>query len=170
MALLFFLLAFDVFSQEKREGFSLDFLSPFLVDTSLEKAVDTHGPGQKMRALTDSLERTRFSVASPGGHTLTLWAQSRGDRIMEFYATFPTQMSGSVVHRALLSRYGKQEKFFKKNEQAIYLWNNADGKKITYSIQCSLTCFPLYLAVWANPPPADLPSFKTTLDSLIEGE
>ena len=161
-----------LFSQEGPSSFSLKLLDPLLSEASLEAARRAWGQGEAARPLTDSLERIRFTVATGegGGLPLSLWVQARGNSVVEFYAKFPSYLSAGLLHQALIDRYGKQERFFNKDGQSVYRWSDEGGKSITYSAQCSLTCFPLYLAVSPKTPPPDLPTFKSMLDALLEEE
>lgn len=78
---------------------------------------------------------------------LTTNLQVEKNEILDSYFRFPNNYSHDIVLTLLQKQFGKQTKYYKKNNDALYWWLDKDfeGKTVDviYHGSCSLTCFPL---------------------------
>jgi len=77
-------------------------------------------------------------------------AQTKDGKFTDFMARLPQYFSHDLFHQALINRYGKQDSYLKKDETAIYQWKNRDGNRHIYVGACTITCFPIYYAVYVE--------------------
>lgn len=68
------------------------------------------------------------------------------NQIIDMYARLPSYFLHDVFFDSLIKKYGKQTKYQKKDEHAIYTWERED-LFITYSAACTITCFPIFLSI-----------------------
>ena len=121
-------------------NFSLDSLQIFYPGNSLENIL------QKQEGILHRTDLRRFHI-SHQRYRFPLFLQFKENRSVGFWAPLPTYFLHDVFHQSLINRYGKQDQYFKKENSAVFIWNNKKGLKIVYSAQCTLTCFPNYLLV-----------------------
>ena len=93
-----------------------------------------------------------------------IFVQFYKGQVLDYYARLPQYFLHDVFHQSLIKRFGKQNKYFKKEESAIYEWDNKDNVKIVYHGSCTITCFPIYLSMITLQPPSDLPTYKPLLE------
>ncbi|MDC1175480.1 hypothetical protein OAT67_08780 [Bacteriovoracaceae bacterium] len=74
-----------------------------------------------------------------------VFVQYKNSQVVDFYARLPSYFLHDVFHQSMINRYGKQDQYFKKLNSAVYIWNNEDGIRFTYSGSCTINCFPMYL-------------------------
>ena len=74
-----------------------------------------------------------------------VFIQISNDAVVDFYARLPSYFIHDIFHQSIINRFGKQNKFINKDGTSIYIWNNADGLKMTYSGACTITCFPIFI-------------------------
>ena len=67
-------------------------------------------------------------------------------------AHLPQYFSHDLFHQALINRLGKQDSYLKKNKTAVYRWKNRKGLNYIYAGACTITCFPIYYAVYRQNP------------------
>ena len=101
-----------------------------------------YGKGREAKSPNEEVIQREYVV-----HGSTLWIQLKEGRVIDFYANLPSFLSHDIFHQFLIRRYGAQGRYFKKNRSAIYQWDDKEGRRITYSGQCTLTCFPHYLSI-----------------------
>ncbi len=77
-----------------------------------------------------------------------IFVRFEGEQVADFYAKLPTYFLHDVFHQSLINKIGKQDQYFKKENSAVYIWNNKDGFKHIYSASCTITCFPVFYAVF----------------------
>ncbi len=77
-----------------------------------------------------------------------IFVRFEGDQVSDFYAKLPTYFLHDVFHQSLINKFGKQDKYFKKENSAVYIWNNKEGNKLVYNASCTITCFPVFFAVF----------------------
>lgn len=143
----------EVAKQREREtpnyNFSLDSLGAFMPGTELAQIrAGEHGPGERMKQ-TANTEIHKFYVAHIR-YKFPVFVQTHQGRVVDFMARLPNYFLHDVFHQSLINRYGKQDRYFKKEPHAIYRWNDVEGNGLTYAGACTITCFPIYLAVTAN--------------------
>ncbi len=76
-----------------------------------------------------------------------IYIQVKGEKIIDTYFRLPTYFLHDVFHQSLINRWGKQEKYLKKENGALYLWKEKEGMRILYSGICTITCFPSFLSL-----------------------
>lgn len=76
-----------------------------------------------------------------------IFVQYEGEKVSDYFAKLPSYFLHDVFHQSLINKIGKQNKYLKQNQNALYIWNNKDGNKYVYAATCTITCFPIYLAV-----------------------
>ncbi len=151
-------------ANEKRP-FSMNSFDIFLPPSSIEAVEKIYGKGREGKSPNEGIIQRAYTVSKSN-----FWVQLKEGRIIDSYVTLPTHLSHDAFHKSLIDRYGKQDRYFKKNRNAVYQWNDKNGRKITYSGQCTLTCFPHYLAVTLNKKPVGIPTFKSLLQFFSEEE
>lgn len=85
--------------------------------------------------------------------------QTRDEKVTDFYARLPAYFLHDIFHQSLINRLGKQNKYLKKEEAAVYVWNKKDLTHV-YSGGCTITCFAIYYTVYLNDK-GYTPIFKT---------
>jgi hypothetical protein len=61
-----------------------------------------------------------------------------------------------IFFQSIINREGKQNEYKKVGEEAVYVWNKSPLKMV-YSAACTITCFPIFYAVFSeNQSPAPL--------------
>lgn len=87
-----------------------------------------------------------------------------------FFARLPSYFLHDVFHQSLINRYGKQDEYSKVDNAATYIWKNENNIKFTYQGQCTLTCFPMYLAGEMVEPPQGFPGTTDIMQNFkVEG-
>ena len=76
-----------------------------------------------------------------------IFVQFYQGKVLDYYARLPQYFLHDVFHQSLINRFGKQNKYFKKEESALYQWENKENMKIVYHAACTITCFPIYLSM-----------------------
>ncbi len=120
-----------------------------------------HGQGELAEELEDS-QIYRFQVASRR-YQLILLVQARDGIVLDFLLRLPSYFLHDTLHQRLIDRMGRQNHYFKKDNAAVYRWNDVKGHQIYYAAACTLVCFPLYLAGITGAPSADLKSYLPLL-------
>ena len=94
-----------------------------------------------------------------------VFIQTHRDKTVDFIARLPNYFLHDLFHQTLINRYGKQDKYFKKEESALYVWRGEkDGIKRVYYGTCTITFFPVYYSEMMVAPPSELGTdYKTLL-------
>lgn len=88
------------------------------------------------------------------------------EKSVAMFARLPSYFLHDVFHQSLINRYGKQDQYNKVGNAATYIWDNKDNLKITYQGQCTITCFPMYIAIEMVKPPESFPGSTSILKEL----
>lgn len=128
-------------------NFDLDKLQTFMPGSTLE-SIQSEYKGEVMFKNSNFITY-RFYV-SHIRYRFAILVQTLNGKVTDFYARLPSYFLHDIFHQSLINRIGKQDKYFLKNEQAIYQWNNANNFTHTYSGACTITCFPIFYAVKSN--------------------
>ncbi len=126
-------------------NFSLDALSAFFPGKKLDEIKKAH-PNSELVKKEGNTEQYLFWIEHLR-YKFPLYVQVNNNVVLDFHARLPHYFLHDVFHQGLINRYGKQNTYDKIEESAIYIWNNAKGLRIIYSGTCTITCFPVYLAV-----------------------
>lgn len=128
--------------------FSLDSLAVFMPGQSLQQAQKIHGPATKMSEASGG-QIYRFMVEQLR-YRFPVLVQVKGDQIDNFYAALPSYFLHDIFHQSLINRFGPQQIYKKVEESAVYIWENVKGNTHVYSGTCTITCFPVYYAVYTT--------------------
>ena len=126
--------------------FSLDRFEVFVPNTPRAQVEQEYGEGELMKKKGNK-ELRKFYVAHIR-YKFPVFVQFEGGKVHDFMARLPTYFLHDVFHRTLIEKYGKQEKYFQEKAQAVYTWPNINGNTHLYSGTCTITCFPIYYAVF----------------------
>ena len=131
-------------------NFSLDSLQIFYPPSQLAMVEEKHGAGELVQTL-DEYKIYKFYI-SQIRYKFPVFVQVKNDngQIQDFFARLPSYFLHDIFHRDLISKMGKQNKYHKKDNAAVYIWNDFEGEEIYYSASCTFTCFPMYLAAIAK--------------------
>ena len=120
---------------------------------------NTYLPGKNLDILAPDIKKSFFTLRGKNTiyrfwvrdhrYKFPLFVQTNAEgRILDFYARLPNYFLHDSFHQGLINRFGKQNKFIKKEELAVYIWDQAQGlerTEIVYSGTCTITCFPVFL-------------------------
>ena len=126
------------------DNFFLDSLQVFYPGNSLKNIQEKYGKPETY-GQGEGGQIYRFSVPHPR-YRFGVFVQIENDTSVAFWASLPTSLSHDIFHRKLIRSHGKQNLYFKKENSALFVWNDLNGTKLIYSGQCTITCFPHYLA------------------------
>ena len=124
--------------------FSLDVLETF-APTKTKEEIEKKYPTSKIIADNGDTLIKRYEVTHIR-YKFPVIVQYQGDKVLDSYARLPSYFLHDVFHQSLINRYGKQDRYQKLEEQAVYQWTNAKNMKITYAGACTITCFPLFIS------------------------
>jgi len=138
--------------------FSLDALAVFKPDQDLE-TIKKKYPGGEEISSQGSVSVWRFYVAHIR-YKFPVWVQLKNGKVLDSFATLPSYFLHDVFHQSIINRYGKQDSYYKKEENAVYSWEKKTDIKMVYSGSCTITCFPLYFSMIIKSPPTDMENYK----------
>ncbi len=125
-------------------NFSLNSLQVFYPKSKLSTIQNKHGPGELIENST-SAKIYKFYLAQIR-YKFPVFVQVKDGQVIDFFARLPSYFLHDVFHQSLINKMGKQNEYRKKDNSAIYIWNNVEGNKFYYNASCTLTCFPIYLS------------------------
>ncbi|GAB4018568.1 MAG: hypothetical protein Fur0010_19850 [Bdellovibrio sp.] len=128
--------------------FSLDTLKDFYPGAELSAIESKHGKAEFVRE-NKGVKIYKFYVAHIR-YKFPVFVQINNNQVIDFLARLPSYFLHDVFHQSLINRFGKQDLYFKRDNQAVYVWNDKNGMRITYEGACTITCFPVYLTGVAN--------------------
>ncbi len=128
--------------------FSLNAFELFKPDKSMSAIKKEYGKGEPIFK-SGIFITTKFYVAH-NRYRFPILVQSTGDKVTDFYARLPAYFLHDIFHQSIINRIGKQDKYYKAEEQALYIWKNKKNLNYVYSGACSITCFPVYYAVYKD--------------------
>jgi hypothetical protein len=130
-------------------NFSLDAFEVFSPGKSLEEMEQLYGKGEVYS--DGELTQLKFYI-SYLRYKFPVFVQLKEKKSVGFYARLPQYFSHDLFHQSLINRYQKQDEYFKKEEQALYLWTKDKTLRRIYSGTCTITCFPVFYAVETGNP------------------
>jgi len=131
--------------------FSLDTLKDFYVGKTLDEVEKKYGKGDFIKD-NKGVQTKRFYV-SHIRYKFPVFVQIANGQVVDFLARLPSYFLHDVFHQSLINRYGKQDLYFKRESNAVYVWNEKENMKMTYAGACTITCFPIYFTGTALTPP-----------------
>lgn len=129
-------------------NFSLDMLKPFYPDGDIKAVEKDFGIGEIIKE-NGQQKLTKYYLRHIR-YNFPIYLQTDNGKSTGFYATLPSYFSHDLFHQALINRFGKQDHYFKKENHAVYVWNNKENNKIIYNGGCTIICFPVYLTIFKN--------------------
>ena len=123
------------------ESFELASLEAFFPGQSMQAVVEKYGSGEVYS------EKIRLFYLTHKRYKFPVFVHSKEGVVVAFWARLPSYFLHDPFHAALIERYGPQERYRRQNHSAVYSWNLRDKNiRLIYSGQCTLSCFPVYLA------------------------
>ncbi|WP_127716551.1 hypothetical protein [Halobacteriovorax sp. HLS] len=124
--------------------FSLQKLEPFTPNNTLASIEKTLGKGELIEDAGD-IKIIRFMITH-ARYNFPVYIQVKKNIVLDFYARFPTYFLHDLFHQSLINKFGKQTKYHRQENDAVYIWENVQGMRIIYSGACTVTCFPNYVS------------------------
>ena len=119
------------------------------------KSLDVFFPGKEVKDAGESKELARegssVSLRFEVKHlryVFPVLAQAKDGKFTDFMARLPQYFSHDLFHQSLINKLGKQDSYLNKDGTAVYQWKNKDGLRHVYAGACTITCFPIYYAVY----------------------
>ncbi len=119
------------------------------------KTLDTFYPGVTLADIKKKYPKTKIFKKDGGlyktyvehsKYKFPVFFKVKKNIVTSFFARLPTFFLHDLFHQSLIDRYGKQDRYKKVNKSALYFWDDEKGIKLTYKGECTITCFPSYLA------------------------
>jgi hypothetical protein len=128
------------------------------------KTIDIFYPGVNLEVIKKKYPKTKLFKKEGGlyktyiehsQYKFPVFFKVKNKVVTSFFARLPTFFLHDLFHQSLIDRYGKQDRYKKVNKSALYFWDNEKGIKLTYKGECTITCFPSYLAGQSTKASAD---------------
>ncbi len=145
-------------------NFSLDQLNIFKPGNQITEVEKKLGKGTIINKKEEVIIK-KFYIAHMR-YKFPVIVQIYKGKILDFFANLPSYFLHNIFHQSLINRFGKQNKYYKNNAHALYVWNDVSGVKYYYTGTCTITCFPIYFSGILKKLPDGLYSYKSTIDSL----
>ena len=124
-------------------NFTLKKLEPFTPGKLISDIPKELGKGEITSDDGDT-KIIRYSLVH-ARYNFPIYVQVKKGVILDFYARFPTYFIHDKFHQSLIDKFGKQTKYYKQENNALYEWKNSNGMRVLYSGSCTITCYPVYL-------------------------
>jgi hypothetical protein len=122
------------------------------------KQFETMLPGQSKASIEQQFGAGEFVFQNNGLMTYRFYVQAlryrfpvlvqfQGDVVRDFHASLPVYFLHDIFHKSLIDKFGMQDTYFNYDEQSIYIWNKLEKISVVYASACTITCFPLFLAI-----------------------
>ena len=140
---------FSTFTWAKIEppnyNFSVDTLKDFYPDAQVSDLEKKYGKPEMMSggATRNTL---KFMVAQIR-YKFPVIVQTQDGKVLDMFAKLPSYFLHDIFHHSLINRLGKQDQYKRTGEEAIYVWNKTPLIHV-YSGACTITCFPVFYAVY----------------------
>lgn len=129
-------------------NFGLKTLEKFYPGRSIADLKADYGEGELLRQ-QGAMEMRRFMVKQLE-FKFPVIIQTEEGKIQDMHAQLPSFFLHNIFHQSLIDQIGKQQKYLRVEEEAVYVWEKEDFK-YTYSAACTITCFPIFLNVtWSK--------------------
>ncbi|MCY4643479.1 MAG: hypothetical protein OXB88_02580 [Bacteriovoracales bacterium] len=148
-------------------SFTLNRLAPFFPGQKFGALQELFGKGKVLNQ-EGGLQIVRFEI-SHLRYKFPVMVQIANDRVMDFFAPLPSYFLHDLFHQSLINRYGPQDSYRRGDGFALYEWKNRQGLSHSYSGACTVTCFPLYYAVYPASKPTNFPKYKSIVEKKQDG-
>lgn len=168
---LFLILTFPLLSWSKVDppnyNFSLEAFDIFKPGSSLEEIKKKY---PKAEVVDQKLESSVIKVyVAHLRYRFPVFIQVYRDKSVDFMARLPNYFLHNLFHQTLITKFGKQDSYIKREESALYIWKGAkDGIKRVYNGTCTITCFPVYYSEISLDPPKEMANYKPLLAQFDE--
>ncbi len=147
-------------------NFSLDELSDFAPDNSLEEISKKHGKG--LLVFNEQGAKIIKFYVSQIRYKFPVFVTIFEGKSIGYFARLPSYFLHDIFHQSLINRFQKQDIYSKKGNAAVYVWKNRNGIRYTYQGQCTITCFPMYLQTEKVELPSGLKENPTLLKKAVD--
>ena len=165
---LFFLLSFslNLHAEVKPANydFSLESLKVFKPGSTREAFEKKYGKGVVWKEQNKTVV-LKYYVAQIR-YKFPVFVQIYDGKVVDFFARLPTYFLHDLFHQSIINRVGKQDKYFRIENNALYKWVNKKGIDYTYSGTCTITCFPIFYSEALSKPPSGMNSYKPLVEQI----
>jgi hypothetical protein len=141
-------------------NFSLDQLKPLLPGNQLAEDVQILRQEDGYTLGLTYVKQLRYKFA--------VILQAQDGKIVDMFARLPTYFLHDIFHQSLINRFGKQDGYIKKENSALYIWNDKNGMEHSYNGSCTITCYPDYYYVKKLDYPEDFTPILETLNGVLD--
>ena len=138
--------------------FTLSLIEPFFPGTSVEKIKSDKTIQSDIFEDNGNQKILKLKLKS-SNPKLDIFIQTKDDKVTDLFVRLPQHLSHDSVLAELQKKYKKQDKFSRKDRNALYSWTNKDGNNIIYNGICSITCFPMFVEI-TNADKSIVPMFE----------
>lgn len=142
--------------------FSLESLKVFKPGTPREAFEKVYGKGEVWKKENKTIT-LKYYVAQIR-YKFPVFVQLFENKVVDYYARLPTYFLHDLFHQSIINRIGKQDKYFRIENNALYKWENKKGINYIYSGTCTITCFPIFYSEALSKPPSGMNNYKTLVD------
>lgn len=143
-------------------NFSLESLKVFKPGTPREAFEKVYGKGEVWKKENKTII-LKYYVAQIR-YKFPVFVQIFENKVVDYYARLPTYFLHDIFHQSIINRIGKQDKYYRIENNALYKWVNKKGIDYIYSGTCTITCFPIYYSEALNKPPSGMNNYKKLVD------
>jgi len=122
------------------------------------KQFESFMPGQNKSNLEQQFGAGEFVFQNSGLMTYRYYVQAlryrfpvlvqfQGDIVHDFHASMPVYFLHDVFHKSLIDKFGMQDTYYNYDEQSVYIWTKLEKISVVYASACTITCFPLFMAI-----------------------
>jgi len=145
--------------------FTIDKLNLFWPGKTLDEANKKYGKPELLKK-TESVIYWKYNLIHVR-YKFPIFVQvnRKTKKIMDFYARLPNYFLHNIFHQGLINRFGPQKHYYPYERSAVYKWENTkEGLDILYSGTCTITCFPIFVAVFPPKKPKGMDEYKPIMD------
>lgn len=124
--------------------FTLKKLEPFTPGKDIKDLPKEIGKGEVTEDKGDT-KIIRYTLVH-ARYNFPIYVQVKKDIILDFYARFPTYFLHDSFHQSLINKFGKQSKYYRQENNAVYSWDALENIRVIYSGSCTITCYPNYVS------------------------
>ena len=144
--------------------FSLKALEVFKPGNTYQQIKEKYGKGELIK-INGDMEQYRFYVAHIR-YKFSVYIQTFKGTVLDFYAVLPSYFIHDIFFQSIINKFGAQDSYTKKHNNAVYIWNNKSNVRYIYSGSCTITCFPLYFTAMLIELPSAAGAHRPMLEQL----
>lgn len=165
---LFFLVFLDIYAQVEppNYNFSIRKFEEFKIGNTFEKIDKQYKKGSFKVSDKNGLIVMRYNIEHLR-YKFPIFVNFYQGKVVDYVARLPSYFIHDVFHQSLINSFGKQDKYFKVENNALYIWKNEKNMKFTYSGTCTITCFPIFFAMEPVKIPDNIPNYQSILRSYL---